>query len=135
MTADVQTGAEVRETPFDMIGGVSAVSALVERFYDLMDADPRYRELRAMHAEDLGPMRTSLTGFLTAWLGGPRDWFENNPGKCVMSAHAPFDIGPEAAGQWIHAMGRAMADTGVDPKLAALMSDAFERMAGAMRKR
>ena len=36
-------------TPFEWIGGEPAVRALVDRFYDLMDLEPGYRELRASH--------------------------------------------------------------------------------------
>ena len=131
-----ETGAvETGPTPFERIGGAAPVAALVERFYDLMEQDPDYAELRATHAPDLGPMRASLAGFLTGWLGGPRDWFAANPGKCVMSAHARFDIGPEEAAQWLHAMMRAMADTQVPADLAAQLNQVFTRMGTAMRKR
>ena len=122
-------------SPFERIGGATPVAALVERFYDLMEQEPGYAALRAMHAADLGPMRASLAGFLTGWLGGPRDWFAANPGKCVMSAHAPFDIGPQEAAQWLHAMARAMADTQVPADLAAQLNQVFTRMGTAMRNR
>ena len=58
-------------TAYETIGGASAVRAFVDRFYDLMEGEPAYAALRALHAPDLGPMRESLAGFLTAWLGGP----------------------------------------------------------------
>jgi len=54
-------------TPFERIGGTEILRRIVDRFYDLMDSDPDYADLRAMHATDLGPMRDSLTGFLTGW--------------------------------------------------------------------
>ena len=119
-------------TPFDRIGGRPAVAAVVGRFYDLMDSDPAYAALRAMHAPDLTPMRKSLTGFLTGWLGGPRDWFVEHPGVCMMSLHAQLDISRETAGQWTGAMARALEDCGVDPELRAAINTAFGRMAGAM---
>jgi hemoglobin len=119
-------------TPFDILGGRSAVAAFVERFYDLMEGDPAYAELRALHAPDLGPMRRSLTGFLTAWLGGPRDWFDERPGACVMSAHAGVKITPASAEQWKTAMARALADSGVTPELAAQINAAFARMSQGM---
>ena len=120
------------ETPYHRIGG-EQVAAIVQRFYDLMDEEPRYRGLRAMHAEDLDPMRASLTGFLTAWLGGPRDWFTQRPGICVMSLHRAMPITPDLAGQWIDAMNRAIgAQPAIPPDLAALMTQALTRMAGAM---
>ncbi len=68
------------------------MQAIVDRFYDLMDNDPAYAELRAMHAPDLTRMRGELARFLAGWAGGPRDWFEDNPGRCMMSVHKPYAI-------------------------------------------
>lgn len=132
--AATEETAPVAQLPYEKIGGASAVRALVERFYDLMEHDPAYAALRAMHAPDLKPMRASLAGFLTAWLGGPRDWFEANPGKCMMSAHRALDIGSDQARQWVEAMGRALADTAVPADLAARMAELFARMAEGMRR-
>ena len=123
------------QTPFDQIGGVPTVRRLVDRFYDLMDADPAYAALRALHAGELAPMRDSLTGFLTAWLGGPRDWFVERPGACVMSAHARLAITPETAGQWTSAMGRALKDSGIAPTLRDQIDVAFTRMSQGMVRR
>jgi hemoglobin len=122
-------------TPYDLAGGAERVRAFVERFYDLMDADPAYAELRALHAPDLGPMRASLAGFLSAWLGGPRDWFEQRPGVCMMSAHGKVRIDAKTARQWTEAMARALADSGIDPALTERINEAFARMAQGMAAR
>jgi hemoglobin len=90
-------------SPFERIGGHAAMQAITDRFYDLMDAEPAYAELRAIHAADLSAMRRSLPLFLAGWAGGPRDWFEANPGKCMMSAHGGFAITSGTAGQWAEA--------------------------------
>lgn len=119
---------------FERIGGTEGVRAVVERFYDLMQDDPRYAPLRAMHAEDLFPLRVSLTQFLSAWLGGPRDWFDARPGTCIMSMHRAMGITPETAAQWVEAMSRAMAEARVERALGAQMQQAFLRMASAMMK-
>lgn len=124
--------AAVRETPFDMVGGAPSVRTIVDRFYDLMDEQPAYAELRALHATDLAPMRTSLTGFLTAWLGGPRDWFADNPGKCVMSVHGRIGVTAATARQWADAMRQAIADSGIAADIATRMADALDGMAQAM---
>ncbi|MGE3693308.1 MAG: group II truncated hemoglobin [Novosphingobium sp.] len=100
----------VPNTPFHLLGGHDTFQAIVDRFYDLMDSDPAYAELRAMHAGDLTRMRTELTRFLTGWAGGPRDWFEDNPGRCMMSVHKPYTITQQVAGQWADAMTHAIAD-------------------------
>lgn len=123
--------------PYDRIGGRAPLSILVERFYDLMDHDPAYRELRAIHAADLSPMRESLTDFLVAWTGGPRDWFEKRPGACIMSAHgAMAGINSRTADQWIAAMSRAAAETGFpDADVKTMMLDAMGRMCRTMAAR
>lgn len=130
-----QQAETVAQNPFEAIGGTETVARFVNRFYDLMDSEEEYAALRAMHAPYLSPMRSSLTGFLTAWLGGPRTWFEENPGKCMMSAHSGFDIGPDEAQQWTDAMARAIADCGVDADWATKINSAFVQMASGMRKR
>jgi hemoglobin len=134
---DVMADADVRVavTPYEMIGGTEAVRRIVDCFYDLMDEKPDFAELRALHAADLAPMRESLTGFLTAWLGGPRDWFANNPGKCVMSVHGAVAVTPQTARQWCDAMRIAIADYVVDETLAARMADTLEGMALGMVRR
>ncbi len=122
-------------SPFERIGGHPVLRAICERFYDLMDEDPAYAELRAMHAPDLSEMRASLPLFLAGWAGGPRDWFEANPGKCMMSVHGGFAINRDTAGQWSEAMRRAIADSEVaDREIADAMADVLDRMAKGMAR-
>jgi len=121
-------------TPYARIGEAPAVRRLVERFYDLMETDPAYAELRGLHAADLKPMRGSLAGFLVGWLGGPRDWFAAHPGVCMMSLHAAIPVNEATARQWREAMARALADTGVEAELAGQINAAFARMSENMRR-
>jgi hemoglobin len=134
-TEAANAASEVR-SPFERIGGHEALRRITERFYDLMDQDPAYAELRAMHAADLAPMRRSLPAFLAGWAGGPRDWFDANPGKCMMSMHSPFAIDHQTAGQWAEAMHRAIAEADVaDREIADAMADVLANMARGMAKR
>ena len=119
-------------TAYDMIGGATIVRKVVDRFYDLMDADPAYAELRALHAPDLDPMRSSLSGFLNAWLGGPRDWFEQRPGMCMMSAHRGVTIGEQTARQWADAMTKAVNEQVADAAFATKLAEALGSMALGM---
>ncbi len=59
------------DTPFEWIGGEARVQLLVDRFYDLMDLEPAYTELRAAHGPDLVNARQRLFMFLYGLLGGP----------------------------------------------------------------
>ncbi len=51
-------------TPFEWVGGEASVRALVDRFYDLMDLEPAYRELRVVHGSTLDEARDKLFWFL-----------------------------------------------------------------------
>lgn len=129
----MDTSAPELLSPYEQIGAADGIARVVGRFYDLMETDPAYAALRAMHAADLAPMRASLAGFLSGWAGGPRDWFDANPGKCMMSMHSGFTITRETAVQWVEAMERAFADCGLaDHPVALLMNDRFRMMAGGM---
>ena len=121
-------------TPFERLGGLPVLQAISDRFYDLMDQDPAYAELRAMHAPDLGRMRIALAQFLMGWSGGPRDWFDANPGRCMMSVHKGYAISNAVAGQWAEAMDRAIfAELGeAGPPLAQEMTRVLGQLARGM---
>jgi hemoglobin len=128
--------APVVASPFERIGGHAAMRAIADRFYDLMERDPAYAELRAVHSADLSGIRAQLPLFLAGWAGGPRDWFEANPGKCMMSAHRDIPINRDTAGQWADAMTRAIAEVAVaDREVADAMADVLSRMARGMAGR
>lgn len=133
---ETATAEAPARSPFERIGGHPVLRAITNRFYDLMEQDSAYAELRAMHAADLTPMRSALPLFLAGWAGGPRDWFEANPGKCMMSLHTPFPIGAETARQWAKAMKRAIAETDLaNRETGDAMADVLERMALGMARR
>lgn len=122
-------------SPYERLGGIDVLRRITDRFYDLMDTDTAYKALRDMHAADLGPMRESLPGFLAGWSGGPRQWFEANPGKCMMSMHKPFAITRETAAQWADCMERAIADAKLpDPDIARALCDVLGQMARGMAR-
>lgn len=133
--ASTTADAPVQASPYDRIGGIDVLRRITDRFYDLMDSDPAYEPLRAMHAADLAPMRESLPGFLAGWCGGPRQWFEANPGKCMMSMHKPFPITRQTAGQWADCMARAIADVApADREIADAMTQVLGQMARNMAR-
>ncbi|MDR3521242.1 MAG: group II truncated hemoglobin [Acidocella sp.] len=121
-------------TPYEKIGGAAAVRRLAEAFYDVMDT-PEYTQLRAMHEPDLGPTREALAGFLTAWLGGPRDWITSQGGFCVMSRHAGMGITEGTRAQWMAAMQCALAQAEIAPPWADKMMQALEPVSRAMLRR
>lgn len=120
------------KTAYEILGGESAVQTLAQRFYDIMDTSPAYAELRAMHGPNLTPVREAFAGFLSGWLGGPRDWFVARGGFCIMSRHRGMGIDETTARQWLEAMREAMDGFVKDAALYLKMDEAFTRLAETM---
>ncbi len=120
-------------TPFDWIGGEPRVRALVDRFYDLMDIEPGYRELRAAHGSLLDDARDKLFWFLCGWLGGPSYYEDRFGHPRLRMRHMPFAIGILERDQWLACMDQAMGETGVPEDLRARLRESFFRTADWMR--
>ena len=120
-------------TPFDWIGGEAKVEALVERFYDLMDLEPAYAQLRAVHGTSLDNARQRLFWFLCGWLGGPQHYTDRFGHPKLRMRHMPFTIGIKERDQWLACMDQAMRETGVDEALRARLKDSFFQTADWMR--
>jgi len=136
MSAEESTNEAAKTvTPYELIGGEAVVRRLADRFYELMDTDPSAARIRAMHAEDLAPIRQLLFEFLSGWLGGPPLYFQREEHRCIMSAHHPYAIGEAERDEWMMCMRRAMADCELPAQILPLLDQAFLRMANAMRSR
>ncbi|MFM2066689.1 MAG: hypothetical protein RLZZ584_1598 [Pseudomonadota bacterium] len=122
-------------TPFDLIGGEARVRALVERFYDLMDLEPAYRELRAVHGATLEQARAKLFWFLCGWLGGPQHYVERYGHPRLRMRHMPFAIGILERDQWMACMHQAMVELEVEPALTERLTASFFNTADWMRNR
>lgn len=122
-------------TPYEQLGGDTGVRALVDRFYDLMDLEPAYTGLRALHPADLSGSRDKLYWFLSGWLGGP-DLYQARFGHPRLRArHLPYTIGIAERDQWMACMGQAMQERAIDPPLADRLTKAFWGTADWMRNR
>ena len=121
------------ETPFAWIGGEDKVRALTERFYDLMDLEPGYGTLRAVHGTDLDNARQRLFWFLCGWLGGPQHYTDRFGHPRLRARHMPFTIGITERDQWLACMDQAMLETGVDEALRVRLRESFFKTADWMR--
>ncbi len=120
---------------FELVGGEPAVRALVDRFYDLMDLEPVYHELRALHPATLDGSRDKLHWFLCGWLGGPQHYVERFGHPRLRARHLPFSIGIRERDQWMACMKQAMHEQGLDESLATRLAEAFFNTADWMRNR
>jgi hemoglobin len=122
-------------TPYAMLGGDAGVRALVERFYDLMDLDGAYADLRAVHAADLCQAREKLYLFLSGWLGGPQLYVERFGHPRLRARHLPFAIGVRERDQWLACMAQALDDVACPAELKPRLMEAFFSTADWMRNR
>ncbi len=122
-------------TAFEWVGGEAQVRSLVDRFYDLMDLEPGYRELREVHGSTLDSARDKLFMFLCGWLGGPQHYVERYGHPRLRARHLPFLIGIRERDQWLACMHQAMNEVALDPVLIARLDDSFFNTADWMRNK
>jgi hemoglobin len=122
-------------TPYDRLGGEAAVRSLVDRFYDLMDLEPGFAGIRALHPTTLDGSRDKLFWFLSGWLGGPPLYAGKIGHPMLRARHLPYAIGVAERDQWLRCMSQAMDEEGVDPVLQRGLAEAFFGTADWMRNR
>lgn len=129
--------AEALPTPtaYTLLGGDARVRELVDRFYDLMDLEPAYTELRAAHGPSLDEARDKLYWFLSGWLGGPSLYIERFGHPRLRARHLPFAIGIKERDQWVACMSQAMVDVQVPDALVQRLQQAFMQTADWMRNK
>jgi hemoglobin len=122
-------------TPFERIGGEAPVRAVVDRFYDLMDLEPGYAELRATHGSTLDDARDKLFWFLCGWLGGPDHYQERFGHPRLRARHLPFAIGVKERDQWVACMDQAMGECATPEALRQRLRESFFKTADWMRNK
>ncbi|MBC7957598.1 MAG: group II truncated hemoglobin [Cytophagales bacterium] len=120
-------------TAFEWVGGETAVRSLVDRFYDLMDLEPAFAGIRAMHPSTLEGSRDKLFWFLCGWLGGPDHYVERFGNPFLRARHLPFAIGIAERDQWMVCMKQAMVEVALDSALVARLEESFFKTADWMR--
>ncbi len=123
------------QTPYELIGGDAKVRELVDRFYDLMDFEPKYRELRAVHGSTLESAREKLYMFLSGWLGGPSLYMDKYGHPMLRARHLPFAIGEVERDQWMGCMVQAMEEVDIPQDLRTALEQALWKTADWMRNK
>ena len=117
----------------DKIGGNAGVARLCNRFYELMDTTPQFRELRDMRPADLQGSRDKLYMCLSGWLGSPDPFVEKFGHPRLRARHLPFAIGTRERDQWVACMVLAMEDVGIEEAVRARLTANFFHTADFMR--
>ena len=121
------------QTPYELMGGDARVRELVERFYDLMELESAYAQLRKVHGSTLESAREKLYMFLSGWLGGPSLYTDRYGHPMLRARHLPFAIGEVERDQWMACMRQAMEEVGLPAELRQALGQAFFKTADWMR--
>jgi hemoglobin len=120
---------------YDIIGGDARLRELVDRFYDLMDLEPQFAALRAMHPPSLDGSRDKLFWFLSGWSGGPNHYIERFGHPRLRARHLPFSIASNERDQWLRCMALAMHELDMPQALQERLIHSFFQTADWMRNR
>ena len=122
------------QTPYQILGE-EGIRALSDAFYDIMDALPEAADIRAMHAEDLSPMKEKLAEYLTGWMGGPPLYADKYGTVCMTEPHEPNHIGPQERDQWLLCMDKALEKSDASDELVDMLKVPLFRIADAVRNK
>jgi hemoglobin len=119
-------------TLYDAVGGMPFFEALVDRFYDGVQADAILLRLYP-EPHDLGPARHKLTLFLAQYWGGPTTYHEERGHPALRMRHAPFAIGSDERDRWLVHMRAAVVAMDPPSDVAQALTDYFEVAADSLR--
>jgi hemoglobin len=126
-------GMNEPQSLYDTIGGETKLREMVDRFYDLMELEPEFAGIRALHPPSTEGSRDKLFWFLSGWMGGPDSFVERFGHPRLRARHLPFPIGTSERDQWLRAMAWAMEDVGIADALRVRLMESFYQTADWMR--
>lgn len=114
---------------FRAVGGEPFFTALVDRFYDRVAADP---VLRPLYPDDLEPPKRHLALFLIQYWGGPPVYGNQRGHPRLRMRHAPFVIGRAERDAWYRAMSASVLEAELDPDVERRFLEYFAMTADHM---
>ena len=122
-----------QQTAFELVGGEEKLRTLVDRFYDLMELEPEFAGIRAMHPDSTDGSRDKLFWFLCGWMGGPDYFVERFGHPRLRARHLPYAIASDERDQWLRCMAWAMQEVDIPQELQQRLMESFYQTADWMR--
>jgi len=115
----------------DALGGEEPLRKLVNRFYDLIETEPRGENILRLHfrGHGLSHVREEQFLFLSGFLGGRRLYQEKHGHMDVRLMHAHVPITRQDAEDWLALMDQAIDDCGMAGPEVERMRATFRRVA------
>lgn len=105
--SDVTSATEAPVSDYQLIGGGRAVSAVVDRFYELVVADP---QLAPFFAEtDMSRLKRHQVLLISQVMGGPADY----DGSSLREAHSGMNISDDHFGRVVTHLVAALQEASV----------------------
>ncbi|MFZ6672559.1 group II truncated hemoglobin [Undibacterium sp. Xuan67W] len=120
---------------YTLIGGADKLREMVDRFYDLMELEPEFAGIRALHPTPMDGSRDKLFWFLSGWMGGPNLYIEQFGHPRLRARHLPYAIASSERDQWLRCMAWAMQDVGIAEELQQHLMQSFYQTADWMRNK
>ncbi|PZC45411.1 MAG: hemoglobin [Chloroflexi bacterium] len=117
---------------YERVGGYQFFVELVERFYQLVEADV---SLRLLYPEDLEPGKGHLAAFLAQYWGGPHRYTLERGHPRLRQRHMRFPIGQKERDAWVAHMVSALYSMEISVDAATEMEDYFRSTATVMMNR
>ncbi|MET3119086.1 hemoglobin [Undibacterium sp. GrIS 1.8] len=133
-TQDTQPEEEASKL-YELIGGADKLRQMVDRFYDLMELEPEFAGIRALHPTPMDGSRDKLFWFLSGWMSGPNLYIEQFGHPRLRARHLPYAIASSERDQWLRCMAWAMQDVGIAEDLQQHLMQSFYQTADWMRNK
>ena len=124
-----EPGSTGPATLYDRVGGEVWFTALVDRFYAGVEADP---VLRPMYPDDLTAPKRHLTLFLMQFWGGPQTYSDERGHPQLRMRHFPFVVDVAARDAWFTHMTVAVQAGGLSTMDEMQVLSYFDRAATHM---
>lgn len=122
-------------TLFNQLGSLTAIKQLANEFYDVMDSDPAFKDLRALHPQKLVKTKQKLFRFLTHWFGGPKLLPRVPPSAALLALrHHHIELSAQSAKLWLACMDNAMSNLGIGQALKERLNSKFAGMIKAIQQ-
>lgn len=122
------------QTPYEILGE-EGIRELTDAFYDFMAESSEASGIRAMHAEDLTPMKEKLAEYLIGWMGGPPIYAQKYGSVCMTGPHKGYAIGESERDQWLLCMNKALERINASDELKAMLKEPMFGIADAVKNR
>jgi len=110
---------------YEVAGGMPFFEALVDHFYDAVQADPVLLRLYPS-PDDLSGARRRLSLFLAQYWGGPQTYSTERGHPRLRMRHAPFSIGAAEREHWLAHMRAAVDAVSPPAEVRAALEDYLE---------